>query len=189
MKTGIAYGAFTYSFIDFFPDIEIVDLERINEYSLIIFSGGADINPAIYGEENRYSGFNPRRDEIELNILKLALESNIKIIGICRGHQLINAYLGGKLAQDLGIDLGAYHGSYHNLEYLNDGVIQELFPHEVNSIHHQGVIKVGGGLTPTSSYKGVYESTESDRIISVQWHPEWMNDHNFFDYIQEWRNK
>jgi putative glutamine amidotransferase len=187
MKVGLAYPAFYLDFAEFFPNlIHVVSPPKVNEFDLIIFSGGADISPRIYGEENTHSYTFPARDHIELVILQSALELNVKILGVCRGHQLINAYLGGKLVQDLGTFLAPHH-AFHSLNFLTqESFIYKNIKENVNSIHHQGVISVGSGLTPTSEHKGIIESTEGENIISVQWHPEFMEDVNFFNAVKEW---
>lgn len=144
---------------------------------LVIFTGGSDINPSIYGQANKYSSFNPERDTAEIEVLRRSLALGKKILGVCRGHQLINAYLGGILVQDIPTQLNVLHDADHNLEIVNEGgVIPNLFD-RVNSMHHQGVVKCGEGLVPTTYWKGVYESTENKQILTVQFHPEWMPDH------------
>ena len=160
-----------------------------DEYDLVVFSGGADINPSLYGEKNRYSNFNPHRDSIEIKIFREAMKSNTKILGICRGHQLINALLGGYLVQDINIQLGWNHGGKHDIKILEkDSIVADVFKKNpwVNSIHHQGVTNIGKNLLATSFYGGVVESTENEKIVSVQWHPEWMEDVGFFSRIQKW---
>ena len=164
----------------------------LDEAKLVIFTGGADINPAIYRQKNRYSMFNPVRDTAEIEILRRALSMGKKILGVCRGHQLINAWLGGELVQDITTELNVVHGSDHALEVLDEsGVIPNLY-NEVNSMHHQGVVKVGEGLRPTTYWRGVYESTEGDNILTVQFHPEWMYSHglqpnlSLWDYLDVW---
>jgi putative glutamine amidotransferase len=159
----------------------------VSDSKLIIFSGGEDINPEIYGEENRFSFFNKERDSVELKILEESLRLNKKILGVCRGHQLINAYLGGKMVQDLRKDLKINHGGKHKLKFLTkNSTIKDHFEF-VNSMHHQGVIKAGKNLVPTSIHKGVLESCENENIITVQFHPEFMSASSFFNYIKLWK--
>lgn len=164
----------------------------VDDSDLIIFSGGEDISPQIYGEKNTSSYPNPRRDAIELKILEECLKLNKKILGVCRGHQLINAYLGGKMVQDLYYDLDETHEGIHKLEFLTENsTIKDYFTF-VNSLHHQGVIQAGKNLIPTSTYKGVLESCENENIITTQFHPEFMTKNvsgKFFDYIKLWKDK
>lgn len=187
----LAHPAFFNYFKFYIKDLVYVSNDEIYDKSnLIIFSGGEDINPKIYGEVNRFSYFNDSRDSEELKILEKAINDNKKILGVCRGHQLINAYLGGKLIQDLNY-YKFYHNSYHNLEILEENsIVNKFFSDGVNSMHHQGVVKVGKGLTPTSFHEGVFESCENNLVLTVQFHPEFMDDtQEFFDYIKEWSEK
>ena len=148
----IATSPFKQSFEKAFKqEISVLydDIFKIYDAKLVIFSGGVDINPAIYNQENTFSFYDEKRDEAELKILKFALKMNKKILGVCRGHQLINAYLGGELVQDLGSDLNVNHGGGHKLVYLTqDSLIKSMFK-RVNSLHHQGVIREGKELIPT----------------------------------------
>jgi putative glutamine amidotransferase len=194
MVSVIAYPSFYYQFKKFFPDLKLfLKPQDIEEADLVIFSGGEDINPEIYGQENTYSIFNSQRDAIELYALKMALDLDKKIVGVCRGHQLINAYLGGNLVQDIEKDLSLYHEGDHDLAILElDSFISRSYNGGVNSLHHQGVVKTGKGLIPTSFYNGVYESTEGKNIITTQFHPEFMeyssefDSHKFFSEISAW---
>jgi putative glutamine amidotransferase len=201
MKIGCATYDFYSSINQNFPTtltnsepVDVVSTKKPVEYfDLIIFTGGEDINPEIYGENFTYSfSINPWRDEIEANIFRQAVELNKKILGICRGHQLINALLGGKLVQDINIELGFTHRGLHSLEILEeDSLIAEILKGRtlVNSMHHQGVIIPGRNLRATSFYNGVFESTEGENIISVQWHPEFMRDRIFFSKLIEWAKR
>lgn len=186
IATADFHGSFERAFNEEIPIIELGQ-STVKDSSLVIFSGGEDINPEIYGEENRSSYYNRKRDSIELKILEECLELNKKILGVCRGHQLINAYLGGKLVQDLYFDLNISHSGGHVLEFLTrKSTIQDHFK-TVNSLHHQGVIVAGKNLVPTSEFKGVIESCENENIITVQFHPEFMGAKSFFNYIKLWR--
>ena len=126
-------------------------------------------------------------------MLRKALQMGKKILGVCRGHQIINAYLGGLLVQDITAQLNSVHEHEHELEILDaGGLIPNVFSGVVNSMHHQGVVKCGLGLTPTTYWKGVFESTESDHILTTQFHPEWMSSHDnalgldLWDVLTSW---
>ena len=197
IKIGIATNPFRESFQQAFEQgIEIVppksSLEKIHEYDLIIFSGGADIDTRIYGEPITYSrGINYERDKIELDILSKALALNVKVFGVCRGHQLINAKLGGRMVQDLfmGQKPSLHHSSPHKIEKVSsDAFLKEI--NIVNSLHHQGVTKAGMGLQVTSVHKKIIESTMGKNIYSVQFHPEFMLEskvvRDFFSYFKSY---
>ncbi len=85
------------------------------------------------------------------------------------------------------------HENAHELEIINaGGIIPNVFSGTVNSLHHQGVVKCGEGLSPSTYWKGVYESTENEDILTVQFHPEWMDDHenalgmNLWEVLSTW---
>lgn len=130
-------------------------------YDLIVFTGGADIDPAFYGEENYHSYTNPHRDRTEREIFGSSKEGQ-KFLGICRGHQLLNAFYGGKLIQDIPVP----HPSWHP---LSNGW-------HVNSLHHQGVISLGSGVESLGKYSSgdvtVSEITRGKNFLSFQFHPE-----------------
>jgi putative glutamine amidotransferase len=167
--------------------------QALEEAKLVIFTGGSDINPAIYGQINKYSQFTPQRDTAEIEVLRQCLVMGKKMFGVCRGHQLINAYLGGLLVQDIPIQLNTVHENGHALEIVDaGGLIPNVFSGDVNSYHHQGLVKCGDGLAATTYWKGVYESTENDQILTVQFHPEWMTSHdnalnlNLWEVLATW---
>lgn len=191
MKVGIAFPAFFSAFQQVYADLEVVNINKINKYDLIIFSGGEDISPSIYHEDNKYcSTLNSDRDGIELKILDIVRKKRIKILGVCRGHQLICSYLyGSPLIQDLRIMLGYNHEHNHSLEILSRNSLINKFVYknpEVNSLHHQGIKSC---LHATSRYKGIIESTETNESITVQFHPEFMESERrdeFFNLINKW---
>ena len=112
------------------------------------------------------------------------------MLGICRGHQLINALLGGMLTQDIKLEYPYKdHPHYHPLDHIETGSLMDLsFPKKrINSLHHQAVTVSGEGLRPTSAFNDVFESTEGERVFSVQGHPEMLQQEcNFFDVSYNW---
>jgi putative glutamine amidotransferase len=182
---GIASDNFTEDFRAFIPGLRVFSPgDNINDYKLMIFSGGADITPTIYNEQNTASYPDPARDAIETTVLDLALEAGIKILGVCRGHQLINAVLGGKLTQNL------YHPGTHTIAWINepDIKLQEFFPLHVNSLHHQGYFhdQIAPSLKAVAlePKTGLVEASTGENIVTVQFHPEWMyNTENFFNWL------
>lgn len=186
---GITPGAFSGYFHSIAEHLEhktisLVSREDVSLVDFVIFTGGADINPELYGQKNTHSyisAFSIARDRNELSILSDALDLKKKILGVCRGHQLINAAFGGVLIQE--ISLMSSHGGHHSLDE-KEGIISNFFT-RVNSMHHQGVLSPGVGLRPTSRHGGVIESTENENILTVQWHPEAMDKGSidFFEYL------
>lgn len=107
-------------------DVELLDRSP-EEVALVVFTGGHDVTPALYGEEaNPKTGNSPQRDAHEKKIFERARELNKPIAGICRGSQFICAMSGGKLVQHI-----THHGGLHNLLTDDGRRIQ------VTSTHHQ----------------------------------------------------
>lgn len=155
----------------------------------VILSGGADINPARYGEAAHERTGAPRddRDEFEAAILQAAIEAELPFLGICRGAQMLNVVLGGTLLQHLPDVVGddRYQigkGTFNPIEIEVDpgSRIAEVYGDELRATaplyHHQGLGDIGAGLTVTSrTADGVVESLELDSVpfgLAVQWHPE-----------------
>lgn len=160
----------------------------------LILQGGSDVSPGTYNAEpildGRWPG-DPRRDQFEMEIIALAMESDMSILGICRGFQILNCYFGGTLYQDLLTqrsesmphrDIELYDQFFHDIDLKADGLFHQIFDQraviQVNSIHHQGIQKLGKGLIAEAFCKadGLIEAYShekySGKIMGVQWHPE-----------------
>lgn len=161
----------------------------------LILQGGADIDPAIYGEElTQVVGPIDRvRDEFELDLLHAFAQAGKPVLGICRGMQLINVAFGGTLYHDLNGNGATAFAHYlrdlydehqHELRFREGGWLAGLYPTvsspRVNSIHHQGVRTLGSGLTIEAwSDDDVVECIRRDDhpyIVGVQWHPEFHDE-------------
>jgi len=194
MKIAVTSGAFDFHIHSIFAHKFKLPTSIINKipddtFDLYVFSGGADISPKIYKQDNTSSyGINLIRDKFELALLYRAIRHNKKIFGICRGHQLINAALGGSLHQSIS-NIYSNHGSQHELKKINDGIVPSCFD-ITNSLHHQAVKIPGKHLVVTSEHNGCIESTENNQIITTQFHPEIMADSGlFFTKLIEWASK
>jgi putative glutamine amidotransferase len=187
------------------PDIKVVKLSfhdqnaaEVESCDGILFSGGEDVHPALYGkpefvEEYGLKEIIPVRDQFEYEVIEKALESRKPVLGICRGLQLINVYLGGTLLPDIPtLSHSTAHGKIsgqdqthviriESLSMLHDITGREMG--NVNSAHHQGVDKPAGDLKISAfSEPSIVEAMEwenpSDKswLLLVQWHPERMDD-------------
>ncbi|MBA3687744.1 MAG: gamma-glutamyl-gamma-aminobutyrate hydrolase family protein [Chloroflexi bacterium] len=158
----------------------------------LLLSGGADIDPARYGEARAGSrNAEPGRDALEDEAFSAATQAGVPVLGVCRGLQAINVFAGGSLVQHLdGHESTAYPSpevTRHRLE-LADGsrlaaILGEAGDLEVNSYHHQAITadRLAPGLRISALaehadagqlVEGV-ESTDPDRwLVGVQCHPE-----------------
>ncbi len=184
------------------PQIELVKLssllkneEKVRSLDGLILTGGGDVHPSLYGKPEaieHVEEVNEQRDAFELKVIEEALDAEIPILGICRGMQIMNVFLGGSLIVDL--PMAGYRSHVirdgvdfrHPLELLPDSLLESIAgpgPHKVNSVHHQAVDEPGKGLKVVArSDDGVIEALEwvlKDRmpfLLLVQWHPERMAD-------------
>ena len=181
-KIFIAYPTFFSSFKEMIPDLRVVRNEKeISKHDLVIFSGGEDIDPKIYGGDDKLSyGINRVRDKIETEIFKRCLEVGAKMIGVCRGHQLILALHGAKLIQDI----KPPHPSYHELFY-HDDFYKKLVGENVNSLHHQGVHvnNLPENFKLIASFDDVIEVAISENCFTIQSHPEFSGNVTLFKYL------
>ena len=185
-----------FSMSDIIPVMLPVTNSDVGEYFKLIdglvLSGGSDVSPFLYGKEahKNHRGFNTKRDEFEIRLLKYAIEHEIPTLCICRGLHLLNVVMGGTLYQDLPDQFASdiVHESplnspiLHTINNNKDTFMYELFGEKsiVNSFHHQGIRKLGDKLKIVStSNDGLIEavSIEKEDIYGIQWHPEFI-DHN-----------
>src|SRR5258708_9988289 len=150
----------------------------------ICFSGGGDIAPGRYGEadpDRVCENVIPERDELELTAARRALDADIPILGICRGFQLLNVALGGKLALDVkghqatGDQVIAH--TVHVAAGSKPARATTAPEARVNSRHHQAVTadRLAPALHATVLHDGLIEafaSTDHRRVVGVQWHPD-----------------
>lgn len=153
-------------------------------FDALILAGGGDIEPTLFGQKNCGSDqIDYLRDRRELALTEAFAAAGKPILGICRGHQLINVWAGGGLIQDLG-EQNAVHRRIRadkvHPAFACDGALEALYGgcFRVNSAHHQAVGPVGAGLRVTArSADGIIEAMEHTQlpILTVQFHPERMN--------------
>ena len=153
------------------------------DYDGLLLCGGNDIHPSYYGQEiNGAHSFDTERDKAEFNLIRAFMDTGKPILGICRGHQLLNVALGGTLIQDLKNTSSHLSQGDEDLIHSVDatGFMAELFGKTlvVNSSHHQAIDTLGNGLTPVAYCGDVIEAVQHNTLpyISVQFHPERMKE-------------
>jgi putative glutamine amidotransferase len=162
----------------------------------VFLAGGVDVDPNAYNEDRLdvCGNTDPDRDAVEIMFTKWAIEEGKPVLGVCRGMQVINVACGGTLVQDV------QHESERFLKhdyYPTQGFERDYLAHEamvtpdsylhtvyggatikVNSMHHQGIRKLGDNLAatihaPDGLIEGV-EGTQENFLVGVQWHPEML---------------
>lgn len=155
----------------------------------LVLSGGADVDPALYGESaGPRTVSQPDRDSWELALLRAALDRGLPVLAICRGMQLLNVALDGTLHQHLPDVVNGADGTTHQpapavfgtntvrtapgslaAKLLGDGCTGSCH-------HHQSVSQLGSGLVATAwAEDGTIEAIEHPAhpfLLGVQWHPE-----------------
>jgi gamma-glutamyl-gamma-aminobutyrate hydrolase PuuD len=181
---GFSYGAAIRGLIEVTPAV-VEFLGEPERFALVMFTGGADVSPNLYGDESpkHYCSVNPERDLAEARIFAVARSAGIMMTGICRGIQFLNVMNGGRMMHHI----NAHAGSSHYC-----GTTTEPEPISCNSLHHQMVIPPDNAIVTawaSSRLSDVYigrndeeehyEGPEVEAVIypetkcfGVQWHPE-----------------
>jgi putative glutamine amidotransferase len=174
--------------------------ETLGALDGVIFSGGGDLDPELYGADPHDETDEPRteRDAAELRLLEAALDRDMPVLAICRGSQLLNVARGGDLVQHLPETVGHEQhrhapGSFSDHEVKVaagsrlGGLLGDRAP--VKSHHHQGYGRIGSGLREVAwAEDGVVEGLEdADKrfALGVLWHPEEGEDFALFQGLVE----
>lgn len=158
---------------------EFIDpFDYARELDALILQGGTDV------------GIDLIRDRYELDLIKAFHGLGKPVLGVCRGHQLLNVYFGGTLISDIAtrfpsasshVNAELYEKLHHPIEIVDGGILNDIYGGEarrnVVSIHHQAIDRLGEGLQieALSKADGIIEavSLKSDSfVLGVQWHPE-----------------
>ena len=156
-----------------------------DEYDGLLLPGGCDVNPARYGKSRiPEETTDDDLDVIQFDALARFLEAGKPVLGICRGHQLLNVAFGGTLIQHLpGAEkhqsLATGEDNLHTIHIADHTFLHPIYGSScsVNSTHHQGIDIPGKGLVIAArSEDGVVEALEHESlpVWSVQFHPERM---------------
>jgi putative glutamine amidotransferase len=162
----------------------------------LVLAGGADVDPARYGEEPgpHTTAVRPDRDAGEIAVLRAALDRDLPLLAICRGMQLLDVVLGGSLRQHLpdvpGTEphqLGPGLYAERKIRTAPGSTLDALIgPGDtVLCHHHQALDRIAPGLTPSGwAEDGVVEAVEASGrrfCLGIQWHPEAGEDRRLFE--------
>jgi putative glutamine amidotransferase len=179
------------------------DADMLDGIDGIMFTGGSDVDPALYGEQpHPTTRVKPHRDTAELLLLRAAVAADLPVLGVCRGMQLMAVAYGGRLHQHLPDVLG-HEGhrpssgpkfGHHPVHLRPASRAHAILGDEVivNSYHHQGVRDPGGltpvGWCPDDDLIEVVEDPSRTFALGVQWHPEDTDDFRVFAAFVEAAN-
>lgn len=187
---------------------EVVDIDEraagsvdeiVATLDALVVTGGIDVDPTTYAAAERHPKVketDAARDALELEVLRRALEADLPVLAICRGHQVLNVGFGGALLQH--IDSGEHRADFgqaghpsrwHDLRIAAGSKLAAIFGAtaiHINSRHHQAVTAetLAPGLRPVAwsqdHGRELIEGLESERhrwVVGVQWHPERIEEH------------
>ncbi len=153
----------------------------------MIISGGDDIYPALYGEEPQEDGkYDRERDSMEIECIHFALQSHLPLLGICRGHQLINTVLGGSLhssVRDMRVHTSNRWTILPRKRVLlaSSSKLAKILQKnslKVNSLHSQAIFRVAEKLQQAGHDRDniiqAVEASDGEALLGVQWHPEYL---------------
>lgn len=177
--------------------LEVTESPRavLKEIHGVLLTGGGDVDPVFYGEDRHESvdDAEPGRDEFEIDLARRAIVSDVPLLAICRGSQVLNVAAGGSLVQDIpsAIETTLTHrvpepknADCHEIVVVRGSRLASALGERVagscscrvNSRHHQSVGRLGVGFIASATAEdGVIEaieSSDSSFCVGVQWHPE-----------------
>ena len=170
-------------------------LERID--GLFLSGSPSNIQPHHYGNESSMTpdSHDPQRDDLNLHLIREAINRKIPILAVCRGMQELNVALGGTLYQKVHeqdgmmnhrenpeLDRAGQYSKAHEVTLLDGSYLAQITGKstiEVNSLHGQGVRTLGNGLiaealAPDGLIEAVKLENGNHFVLAVQWHPEWQ---------------
>jgi len=181
------------------PSMEGID-ETLDVLDGLLFSGGSDLDPEIYGQETHAetNGVVPERDRAEIALLQAALERDMPVLAVCRGSQVLNVARGGDLVQHLPEVVGDEQHKHtpgvfadHDVDLVSGTRVQQILGDHapVKSHHHQGYGQLGEGLREAArADDGTIEALEDPSLrfaVGVLWHPEAGEDFALFEALVE----
>jgi putative glutamine amidotransferase len=181
------------------PMLDALD-ETLESLDGLLFTGGSDIDPSLYGAKPHpeTTRIRPQRDRAEAPLLSAALQRDMPVLAICRGMELLNVVRGGTLQQHVPdastrVDHKVATNAYvkHEVSIKPDSTLGGLLGEsaEVPSRHHQAPDVLGKGLVEVAwalddTVEGIEDPTKAF-AVGVLWHPEDGDDPALFAALVE----
>jgi putative glutamine amidotransferase len=153
--------------------------ERLAFADAVLLPGGADVDPARYGEQvtsDEVYDVDAEQDAFDLAVAHWALDAGIPLLAVCRGMHVVNVAGGGTLEQHM---TNPHRHVVHDVDVAAGSRLAEVTrtgPVQVSCFHHQRLATLAPGLTPTAiAADGTIEAVERSVggwFVGVQWHPE-----------------
>ena len=192
IKAIIKAGGIPY-IIPIVEDIEVLKM-MLDKVDGLLATGGNDINPMEYSNrpDFKLGSIIPKRDKQDIFMAKYVVKELKKsYLGVCRGLQILNVAFGGTLHADLpsagfknhSLNMYPREEPSHEVEIIEDSILYNIIGNKglkVNSLHHQGIDKIGDNLKIVAkSSDNLCEALELNNnynqfVLGVQWHPEMM---------------
>lgn len=202
MEAGVRPYVIPFSPADVEVKVGLRDL--VDGLDGVILQGGVDVAPESYGEAEMADEWpgDAVRDAYEIELVRACLDLDKPLLGICRGHQILNVALGGTLYQDIPTqvpdslahnDRALYERNHHPLEIEPDSRLSQIYGGQtrglVNSVHHQAIKELGDDLivearaVPDTVIEAIRLDDPALWAMGVQWHPEFQHadEHQLLD--------
>ncbi len=168
------------------------NIQKSKRCDALVLTGGGDVLPYFY-RKNLCSTdrVDVNLDISEFSLIKDFVSSGRKILGICKGMQLLNVYFGGTLFKNIPNHFNRRYDLYHTVKIETPSFLDQLYSSKfiVNSAHKQAINKLGENLTVLArSNDGIIEAIKHNSlpIIATQFHPERLSENfrkPFFNYF------
>jgi putative glutamine amidotransferase len=163
----------------------------------ILFTGSpANVHPSHFGQavHNPDLPLDIARDALTLKLMRAAINASVPVLAICRGFQELNVVYGGSLYQAVqeqagkndhrepkDLPLDSQYAASHSVSLVKNGQLANIIGVEnmmVNSLHGQGIDRLGAGLAieahaPDGLIEAISVENAKAFALGVQWHPEW----------------
>jgi putative glutamine amidotransferase len=162
------------------PNKKKLSVKILNKIDLLIIPGGNDVS--------NFLKTSRMRNTIENNLINICLKKNIPILGICRGAQLLNKNLGGKIQR-----VKNHMRTSHNVFFTKNNILKKKYLN-VNSFHKDGIKKSDLSKKLNMIANDNDENVEmfiskNKKIIGTMWHPEREKNTLLLDKLINYLNK